>query len=119
MANHVDNERKKTLMDIFTHPVGDTHLYSSNPIREDGTSTGVAASAASWTSSAPDVASAEANTGVAEQLQGFVHFLAPGTATITVASTDSDGTPYSSVFQAVVPAPPVNPTVGFTFVELS
>jgi uncharacterized protein YjdB len=107
---------KNTL--TFTHPVGDTHLYQAKPVRADGTP-GVAATTATWISDTPAVASVTANPEVSEDLQGTVQYLSAGTANITVASTNEAGTPYSSVFQVIVTAPPANPTVGFTFAELS
>ena len=102
----------------FTHPVGDSHLYKAAPERQDGTP-GVAATDATWVSDTPAVASVSPNNGVASALQGTVQYLTAGTATITVASTDDTGAAYSGTFSVVVTAADANPTVGFTFTELS
>lgn len=93
-------------------------MYAAAPERQDGTP-GVAATDATWVSSDPTIATVTPNNGVAEALQGTVQYLTAGTATITVASTDDTGLAYSGTFLVVAVAPPANPTVGFSFTELS
>lgn len=105
-------------MTVFTHPVGDSHLYQLAPLKTDGTP-GATSTDVVYTSDNPTIASVTPNTGVAQSLQANIAYLTAGTANITATGTNEVGAPFSTTFQAVVTATPANNTDHFSVTEIS
>ena len=105
-------------MQTFTHPQGQSHLYSLSPVDAAGNPKPITGNV-SYAVDNSAIASVTPNQSVSQNLQCTVQYLTPGTANITCSAQDADGNAISTVFQAVVTAVTPDLAVGFNITEIS